>query len=334
MSWWYLAPGAAEPTIPLGAPARFVRDAQEGEGPLAGAAAGSRAVRADLAIVAGGDMPDLSTAVVLQMLEVACRRGRCRGAAGRRPVPAAAERGATWPPRREAAHALLHRGERSLRSPAAQALRTAVIDEADVDRAGSREATLRDVDVPDDIDRSSATEPRRGVGFGDGAASRWPRARSRSGSSARGARRSISPTSVRGTPSTGRPNARRHPWAFLDDRLVAVARARVRRPRLRGSSRWSTRGREPSARSGPWAEAGDHTAEHALAARRRRPERGRPRGADPSACRPCRRDWRRRRHLGSRTRDTACTRPTSQHFLADPDPDGYRGRATTCERRA
>ncbi len=111
-----LAPDVPEPTVPIGAHARFVRDAREGEGPLAGLLSGLEGASTDLAIVAGGDMPDLSTAVVLEMLRVA----------GEAPVDAVAlQDGDRFRPlpslvrvaaARDAAHALLHTGERSLRS--------------------------------------------------------------------------------------------------------------------------------------------------------------------------------------------------------------------------
>ncbi|HET9724353.1 MAG TPA: molybdenum cofactor guanylyltransferase, partial [Actinomycetota bacterium] len=66
-----IAPGAPEPDLPVGVVARYARDALEGEGPLVGASAGLAATRTDLALLAGGDMPELSTAVVLEMLRVA-----------------------------------------------------------------------------------------------------------------------------------------------------------------------------------------------------------------------------------------------------------------------
>ena len=93
-----------------------------------GCRAGWTAPSTELAFVAGGDMPELSTAVLLEMLRVA----------GEAPVDAVAlqdgDRFRPLPclvrvaPARDAAHALLHAGERSLRS-LLSALRIAVIDE-------------------------------------------------------------------------------------------------------------------------------------------------------------------------------------------------------------
>jgi molybdopterin-guanine dinucleotide biosynthesis protein A len=154
-----IAPDQPEPALPIGVPARFVRDAREGEGPLAGLSRGLEAASTELAFVAGGDMPDLSTAVLLEMLRVA----------GVAPVAAVAlqdgDRFRPLPslvrvaPAREAAHALLHAGERSLRS-LLQALRTAVIDEATWVALDPGRGSLRDVDEPADIETeaSAATE--------------------------------------------------------------------------------------------------------------------------------------------------------------------------------
>jgi len=66
-----LAPETPEPPMPIGAPARFARDPTEGEGPLAGVHAGLLALGTELGLVTGGDMPDLQTRVLLEMLQVA-----------------------------------------------------------------------------------------------------------------------------------------------------------------------------------------------------------------------------------------------------------------------
>ncbi|HVF08065.1 MAG TPA: NTP transferase domain-containing protein, partial [Actinomycetota bacterium] len=145
-------PGATEPTMPPGVPVRFARDARRGEGPLAGVAAGLASVARDLTVVAGGDMPELSTAVLLHMLEVALQAevdavvlqddDRFRPL----PVVVRTEVG------RRSAHALLHRGERSLRAWL-QAMRVAVIAESTWAPLDPARATLRDVDLPGDLDR-------------------------------------------------------------------------------------------------------------------------------------------------------------------------------------
>jgi len=145
-----IAPGAQEAPMPVGANARFVRDAREGEGPLAGLMSGLEDASTELAIVAGGDMPDLSTAVLLEMFRVASEAPVDAVAlqdAGRfRPLPSLVR----VAPAREAAHSLLHAGERSLRS-LLQALRTAVVDEPTWTRLDPGRGTLRDVDEPADL---------------------------------------------------------------------------------------------------------------------------------------------------------------------------------------
>jgi molybdenum cofactor guanylyltransferase len=157
-----IAPDAPEATLPVGANARFVHDEREGEGPLAGLLSGLGAATTELALVAGGDMPDLSTAVLFEMLHVA----------GEVPVDAVAlqdgDRFRPLPclvrvaPARDAAHALLHADERSLRS-LLQTLRTAVIDEATWTALDPSRGTLHDVDEPGDLasgDASPGPEPR------------------------------------------------------------------------------------------------------------------------------------------------------------------------------
>ena len=146
-----IAPDAPDPTVPVGVEARFVRDPREGEGPLLGLLAGLEAVATPLAIVAGGDMPDLSTGVLLEMLRVV----------GETSVDAVALQDGDWfrplpslirvSPARDAARSLLHTGERSLRS-LLQALRTAVIDEPTWTALDPSRGTLHDVDEPSDLD--------------------------------------------------------------------------------------------------------------------------------------------------------------------------------------
>ena len=145
-----LAPDQPEPPMPVGSATSFVRDARDGEGPLAGLSRGLDATSTELAFVAGGDMPELSTAVLLEMLRVA----------GEAPVDAVAlqdgERFGPLPclirvaPARDAAHALLHGGDRSLRS-LLSALRIAVIDEPTWTASDPSRRTLFDVDIPDDL---------------------------------------------------------------------------------------------------------------------------------------------------------------------------------------
>ena len=145
-----LAPEVPEPELPMGAPVRIARDAVEGEGPLAGLLAGLLDVSTEWALVAGGDMPELSTAVLLEMLEVAraapvdavtlADEGRYR------PLPVALRSR----PAGEVAHRALHDGERSLRGYLDR-LRVAVVDEPTWHALDPQRRTLRDVDAPDDL---------------------------------------------------------------------------------------------------------------------------------------------------------------------------------------
>ena len=145
-----IAPGVSAPALPVGVPARLARDAAEGEGPLAGLVAGLAEVRTGWALVAGGDMPDLSTAVLLEMLRVAAE------AAVDAVALADKERSVPLPmalrsePAREVGHALLHDGERRL-GAMLESLRTAVIDEPTWTALDPERGTLRDIDEPDDL---------------------------------------------------------------------------------------------------------------------------------------------------------------------------------------
>jgi molybdenum cofactor guanylyltransferase len=145
-----LAPRADEPPLPVGVPIRIVRDPTEAEGPLAGLHEGLLAVTTDLALVAGGDMPDLRTPVLLEMLRVA----------GEAPVDAVAlQDGDRYRPlpcviRAEravdAAHTLLHTGRRALRD-LLDALRVAVIDGPTWQALDPGRRTLFDIDLPSDL---------------------------------------------------------------------------------------------------------------------------------------------------------------------------------------
>ena len=145
-----LAPDTAEPSMPLAAPVRLVRDASQGQGPLAGVLAGLSEVGTDWALVAGGDMPALQTSVLLEMLRVAGEAGAdsvvLQDGDRFRPLPLVLRSR----PAREAVHALLHAGERRLRA-LPDALRTAMIDEATWVSLDPQRSTLRDVDEPGDL---------------------------------------------------------------------------------------------------------------------------------------------------------------------------------------
>ena len=145
-----IASGAAEPPLPPGVPVRFARDATEAQGPLAGAYAGLLAVTTGLALVAGGDMPELQTTVLFEMLELAVRASADAVALQEgdraRPLPCVvrAERAV------DVAHTLLHSGRRSLRH-LLDALQVAVVDESTWHALDPEGRTLFDVDEPADL---------------------------------------------------------------------------------------------------------------------------------------------------------------------------------------
>jgi len=142
-----------EPIVPeleLRAPVRFVRDAEFAWGPLAGLYAGLFAVRTEHALVAAGDMPELRTPVLLEMLKVAAEASVDAVTLGDgdrfRPLPCVVRRG----PANEAAHTLLHAGTRRLRD-LFDALPNAVIDEDTWVALDPERRTLFDVDEASDL---------------------------------------------------------------------------------------------------------------------------------------------------------------------------------------
>ena len=146
-----LRPGASSRTVPP--PARAAHDATDGDGPLAGALAGLLAVGgADVAIVVGGDMPDLQPEVLRSMLarldDPAIDLVALDDGAGPRPLPIVVRTG----PAAAAADALLQAGRRRLRDLLGT-LRAAVLDPATWTALDPERATLRDVDEPDDLNR-------------------------------------------------------------------------------------------------------------------------------------------------------------------------------------
>jgi molybdopterin-guanine dinucleotide biosynthesis protein A len=145
-----LAPDAPEPALPLGVPVRIVRDATEGEGPLAGAHTGLLAVRTDLALLAAGDMPDLRPPVLLEMLRVAdeapVEAVALQDGDRFRPLPSVVRAARAL----DVAHLLLHAGDRRLRNMLS-ALTIAVIDEPTWTALDPEHRTLFDVDEPVDL---------------------------------------------------------------------------------------------------------------------------------------------------------------------------------------
>ncbi|MEP6973770.1 MAG: molybdenum cofactor guanylyltransferase [Actinomycetota bacterium] len=146
-----LAPNSPEPTVPVGVNARFLRDSREGEGPLVGLLVGLEEAATALAFVAGGDMPDLSTGVLLEMLRVAGEASVdavvLQDGDRFRPLPSLMR----VAPARDTARSVLRAGERSLRA-VLQALRIAVIDEQTWVGLDPGRRTLFDVDEPGDLD--------------------------------------------------------------------------------------------------------------------------------------------------------------------------------------
>lgn len=146
-----LAPGVDGAAVPPGV--RTVNDPTPGEGPLAGLHTGlMEAVRSDVVLVVGGDMPDLQLDVAREMVrvldEAAVDAVVLADGDRPRPLPCVLR---TW----EAAdvvHTLLHAGRRRLRD-AIDSLRTAVIDEATWTALDPRRRSVFDVDEPDDLNR-------------------------------------------------------------------------------------------------------------------------------------------------------------------------------------
>ena len=145
-----VGPEGPEPDLPLGPSLRLARDPIEGRGPLAGLAAGLAEVRTDLALVAAGDMPEMSRAVLLEMLAQAWESGA---------EATALEEGGTLRPlpmilRAEpagvAARARLGIGERSLTGLVA-ALRVRRVGERAWRALDPHGTTVRDIDRPEDL---------------------------------------------------------------------------------------------------------------------------------------------------------------------------------------
>lgn len=144
-----LAPGADGAGLPPGV--RTANDATEGEGPLAGLHTGlMAAVRSDVVVVVGGDMPDLQPAVLREMVRVLDDAGVDAVALAdgerARPLPCVLR---TWPAA-DMTHALLHAGRRRLRD-VLDALRIAVIDEPTWTALDPGRRTVFDVDEPGDL---------------------------------------------------------------------------------------------------------------------------------------------------------------------------------------
>jgi molybdopterin-guanine dinucleotide biosynthesis protein A len=138
------------PPMPTDVDARLVRDPEPFGGPLMGLLAGLEQAREPIALVVGGDMPDLQPAVLRSLvaaLDDPDAEAALLGHRGRsQPLPVAVRNGAATP----AARRLLADGERSLTALAGK-LRVAVIDEIEWRGLDPTAATLRDIDRPEDL---------------------------------------------------------------------------------------------------------------------------------------------------------------------------------------
>ena len=147
-----LAPNVDEPPMPDGASVTFARDAIEDEGPLRGLSAGLEVANADRVVVAGGDMPDLQPAVLLEMLRAGLETGAVAvslaEAGNERPLPCVLRTA----PAAEAVGVLLRAGRRSLRDLLAT-VSAVVIDEPTWTALDPGRRTLVDVDEPGDVER-------------------------------------------------------------------------------------------------------------------------------------------------------------------------------------
>jgi molybdenum cofactor guanylyltransferase len=148
----------AEPAIPPGVRARFARDREQGEGPLAGLAAGLEIVSTDRALVAAGDMPDLVPEVLRELIGVAVRTDAAAVAlaeGGRvRPVPSVVRTSIAL----EHAERLLSAGERRL-GAVLDSLAARVIDETAWTALDPERRTLRDVDEVSDLVERGGPSP-------------------------------------------------------------------------------------------------------------------------------------------------------------------------------
>jgi molybdopterin-guanine dinucleotide biosynthesis protein A len=147
-----LAPGAPVPPMPPGVVVGFTRDAVEGQGPLEAVHAGLLATGSDLALLVAGDMPELVTPVLVEMLHVA-REASVEAVALQdgdrfRPLPSVVRAA----PALDATEALLLGGRRRLRDLLG-ALRIAVVDEATWQALDPERRTLFDVDELGDLER-------------------------------------------------------------------------------------------------------------------------------------------------------------------------------------
>jgi molybdopterin-guanine dinucleotide biosynthesis protein A len=138
------------PDLPTGVPLLLHHDASGGQGPLAALADALANVQTPLALVAGGDMPELAGTVLLELLRVADEADVDAVALGDgeqvRPLPVVVRVRRARP----VAGGLVRSGERRLRT-LLDAMRVAVVDEPTWRALDPGGRTLFDVDTPEDL---------------------------------------------------------------------------------------------------------------------------------------------------------------------------------------
>jgi molybdopterin-guanine dinucleotide biosynthesis protein A len=146
-----LAPDAPAPILPDVPGVRIARDASP-DGPLAGVHAGMSSVTTELALVAGGDMPELSVDVLRRMVSMAVERSAdavvLQEGDRTRPLPCVLRTRSAL----EFTRRMLDGTGRRLRDLVG-GLGAEVLDEATWVSIDPSRGTLRDVDVPGDLMR-------------------------------------------------------------------------------------------------------------------------------------------------------------------------------------
>jgi molybdopterin-guanine dinucleotide biosynthesis protein A len=139
-----------DPDVPRGVPLLLQRDLVEGEGPLVALSHALANVHTPLALLVGGDMPELSVPVLGEMLRVADEADvdvvALQDGETFRPLPSVLRVGRMRP----LAASLARDGERSLMT-LMRMLRVAIIDEPTWHSLDPDRVTLRDVDRPEDL---------------------------------------------------------------------------------------------------------------------------------------------------------------------------------------
>jgi molybdopterin-guanine dinucleotide biosynthesis protein A len=154
-----LAPGDDRTPEAIDRPIRLVVDPERHGGPLVGLLTGLESVEQPLVVVAGGDMPTLSAAVLRAMVGSLVASGPGWGAVvlasrgDRVPLPAVMRTGAATTIARQ----LVGDGERRLRS-LFERLPTRALEESEWRPFDPEGATLRDVDRPADLGQDEAAD--------------------------------------------------------------------------------------------------------------------------------------------------------------------------------